>query len=77
MPLAQVVQLDPTHAFIALLPHAYYFRLTDTRRNALMLDRYLRAASSVPIFEVRYRPGLQNISTVLDEIERRILGVVT
>jgi hypothetical protein len=77
LPLAQVVRLDPTIAFVALLPHAYYFRLADTRRNALMLDRYLRVASSVPIFEVNFRPGLRNVSTVLDAIERRVLGVVT
>ena len=39
-----------------------------------MLDRYLRLASSVPTFEVRYRPGLGDIHAVLDEVEDRILG---
>ena len=39
-----------------------------------MLDRYLRIASSVPTFELRYRPGLGDISAVLDEVEAHILG---
>jgi hypothetical protein len=39
-----------------------------------MLDRYLRLASSVPTFDVRYRPGLGHISAVVDEIEERTQG---
>ena len=42
-----------------------------------MLDRYLRVASSVPTFDVRYRPGLGHISAVLDEIEKRVRWCVT
>jgi hypothetical protein len=38
-----------------------------------MLDRYMRLASSVPTFEVRYRPGLGEIAAVLDEVEDRVL----
>ena len=65
---------EPTAAFAALLPHAYYFRLSDTSRKALMLDRYLRLASSVPTFDLRYRPGFDTINVVLDEIEARVLA---
>jgi hypothetical protein len=72
-PLADVRRLAPTDAFTALLPHAYYFRLSDPARNALMLDRYLHVASSVPTFDVRYRPGLGHLSAVLDEIEQRVM----
>ena len=74
VPLVRIRRLDPTDAFTALLPHAYYFRLSDPARKALMLDRYLRLGSSVPTFEVRYRPGLGDIHAVLDEVEARILG---
>jgi hypothetical protein len=70
--LIDVRRLAPTDAFTALLPHAYYFRLSDQARNALMLDRYLHVASSVPTFYVRYRLGLGHISAVLDEIEERV-----
>jgi hypothetical protein len=72
--LIRITRLEPTDAFIALLPHAYYFGLTDPARKALMLDRYLRLASSAPTFDIRYRPGLSNISAVLDAIERRVLA---
>jgi hypothetical protein len=67
-----VRRLEPAAAFTALLPHAYYFRLSDSDRNAAMLDRYLRLASSVRTFEVRYRRGFDHLSAVLDEIEDRV-----
>ena len=73
MPLVRITRLEPTDAFVGLLPHAYYFGLSDPARKALMLDRYLRLASSVPTFEVRYRPGLGHIAAVLDEVEARVL----
>jgi hypothetical protein len=70
--LVDTTQLAPTDAFTALLPHAYYFHLSDPIRKAAMLDRYMRLASSVSTFDVRYRPGLAHISAVLDEIEDRL-----
>ena len=75
--LVDVTRLKPTDAFTALLPHAYYFTLSDPTRMAQMIDRYLRLASSVAAFDVRYRPGLAHSSAVLDEIERRVLAGVT
>ena len=74
LPLVRITRLEPADTFIALLPHAYYFQLSDPARKALMLDRYLRLAASVPTFEVRYRPGLRDIPAVLDEVEARVLG---
>jgi hypothetical protein len=74
VPLVRITRLEPSDAFVGLLPHAYYFGLSDQGRKALMLDRYLRLASSVPTFEVRYRPGLGDIAAVLDEVEARIVG---
>ena len=69
----RVRRLRPTDAFVGLLPHAYSFGLSDPARKAVMLDRYLRLASSVPTFDVRYRPGLGDIAEVLDEVEARVL----
>jgi hypothetical protein len=74
LPLVRITRLEPPDAFIALLPHAYYFRLSDPARKALMLDRYLRLSSSVPTFDVRYRFGLGDVSAVVDEIEQRVLA---
>jgi hypothetical protein len=72
-PLVDVRRLQPIDAFTALVPHAYCFRLSDSDRKALMLDRYLRLASSVPTFEVRYAAGIDHIEVVLDELEDRAL----
>jgi hypothetical protein len=72
-PLVDVRRLQPIDAFTALVPHAYCFRLSDSDRKALMLDRYLRLASSVPTFEVHYAAGIDHIEGVLDELEDRAL----
>lgn len=69
-----ISRLRPADAFTALLPHAYYFRLSEPRRNALMTDRYLRLAASIPVFEIRYRRGLDRLASVLDAVEERILA---
>ena len=39
-----------------------------------MFERYLRLASSVLTFDVRYRRGLGHLSAVLDEIEAGLAG---
>jgi hypothetical protein len=72
-PLVDVKRLQPVDAFTALVPHAYCFKLSDSDRNAVMLDRYLRLASSVPTFEVRYLADLDHVDAVLDELEERAL----
>jgi len=72
-PLAAVARLEPAGAFTALLPHAYYFTLSDPTRKAQMIDRYLRLASSVATFDVSYRTGLDHSSAVLDEIVTRVV----
>jgi hypothetical protein len=73
-PAVRIIALEPTATFAALLPHAYYFQLSDTARKAVMLDRYLRLASSVPTFAARYRRDLDNVPVLLDAIEARVLA---
>jgi hypothetical protein len=72
--LVDVERLAPVDAFTALVPHAYCFRLSDADRKSRMLDRYLRLASSVPAFDVRYAAGIDHIDVVLAELEERALG---
>jgi hypothetical protein len=77
LPRARVVRIalrEPSAAVAALLPHAYYFQLSDTARKALMLDRYLQVASSVQTFSLRYRRGLDHLTVVLDAIEQQLLA---
>ena len=73
-PAVCIIAQEPTATFAALLPHAYYFQFSDTARKVVMLDRYLRLASSVPTFAARYRRGLDNVPVVLDAIEERVLA---
>ena len=72
--VVRIARLEPTAAFVALLPHAYYFRLSDAAQKARMLDRYLQLASAVTTFELRYRRGLEMVSVVLDALEERVLA---
>jgi hypothetical protein len=73
-PLVEIERLAAAEAFTALLPHAYYFRLSDTTRNAALVDRYLWLASVMPTFEVRYRPGLAHLAGILDAFEQRMIA---
>jgi hypothetical protein len=72
-PLVDVERLPSAGAFTAILPHAYYFRLSDGPRNAMLVDRYLQLVSSVPTFEVRFKPGLDHLAGVLEAVEERVL----
>jgi hypothetical protein len=67
--------LPPSAAFRALLPHAYCFSLSDVERKRLMLDRYLSVSTQVPVFEIRFRPGLDVLPVILDGIEQAMIGV--
>jgi hypothetical protein len=76
--LPEGVVIEPlprSAAFRALLPHAYCFSLADVERKRLMLDRYLGVSAHVPVFEIRFRPGLDVLPAVLDRIEQAIIGV--
>jgi hypothetical protein len=64
----RIRQLSSTRAFLDVLAHAYCFSLRDAERKQIMMRHYLDLASRVPIFEVRFRPGLKTLSTVLDGI---------
>ncbi len=69
-PLVEVVRLPSVRAFSAVLPHAYCFALDEPQQTRTMLRHYLHLAAAVPVFDVRFRPGLDHFERVLDEIER-------
>ena len=62
-------RLPPHEAFVALLPNAYWFTLADQRRKRLMIDHYLDLSKTVPVFDLRFRPGFERLDAVLDSIE--------
>lgn len=63
-------RLSPNQAFPALLTHAYCFSLQDMKRKGCMMQHYLDLAMRVPVFEIRFQSGLENLSAIMDEIER-------
>lgn len=63
-------RFPPARAFLALLEHAYCFRLEDQWRTQRMMRQYLRLTASVPTFEVRFPSRLTRLPHLLDRIER-------
>ena len=75
--LVEVERLGQAKAFPLVLPHAYCFTLRDPQRKSLMMRQYLTLLSYVPVFRLRFRPGLENLEGIVDAIERAVgsLGV--
>jgi hypothetical protein len=67
-----VSRLAPSDAFLALLTHAYCYSLEDVDRHREMIDHYLDAARSVPVYRVIFEPGLDRLPATLDAIESEI-----
>lgn len=65
-----IERLRPTAALPALLAHAYCFSLEDPDLKRRMVERYMALAARVPVFALRFRPGFEWISRVLDQVER-------
>jgi hypothetical protein len=53
----------------ALLTHAYCFSVKNLTRKRRTVGNYLKMIGRVPTYEIRFRPGLQHLSQVLDAIE--------
>jgi hypothetical protein len=66
--------LPPSSAFRAVLPHAFCFSLQDPQCKRRMTEHYLRLVGRVPCFAIRFRPGLEGLSRIMDLIERRVMG---
>jgi hypothetical protein len=71
-PNLEIRSFSPTDAFSLLLYHAHCFSDRDEERRRLMLERYLELVARVPVFRIRYRPGLARLPALLDEIERAV-----
>jgi hypothetical protein len=60
--------LPPSQAFTALLPHGHESPLADGDRLRRSLERYLDLVASVPVIEVRLRPGLSRLPEVAGKL---------
>jgi len=73
-PPAEITRLSGSRALTGVMTHAYYFELRDAQRKARMVQHYLDLIARVPVFEVRFQPGFDKFSAVLDAVERTILA---
>lgn len=66
----EAVRLLPLQAFPAVLPYAVCFGLGEVERRRSMMATYLELSARVPIFEIRFRPGLEHLPEILDNVEQ-------
>ncbi len=67
-----VRNLSPTEAFSAMLSHAWSFALQNGERKRLMISHYLELAARIPVFDISFPTGLENLSATLDAIEQLV-----
>jgi hypothetical protein len=56
-------------AIPALLTHAYCFSLQQAIFKRRMMEHYLELMAKVPVFAIRFRPGLERLAAIADAIE--------
>ncbi len=71
----RIRRMPSNQAFLDVLAHAYCFSLQDAERKRSMMRNYLDLVSRIPVFEVRFRAGLNLLPTVLDDIGQLISNV--
>ena len=69
-----VRRLSPADAVTSLLPHAYFVSLRDEEKKARMVRAYLELAGLVPVYELSFPAGLDELPAVMDELERIVLA---
>jgi len=67
--LVEVEKLPPAQAFDAVFAHAYYFSLEQDGVKTRMVAQYLQLVAQVPVFEVRFKRGLEHLPTVMRALE--------
>jgi hypothetical protein len=72
-----IEQLEPAQAFAPVLTHAHEFDPSNLDRRRRMLQTYLELLDVVPVYDVRFRPGVEHFPRILDAIVASLgLGAV-
>lgn len=71
----EVRKIPSIEVFRTILPYCQPFTLGDPSLKRRMVEQYLQLSAVVPTFELRFRPGLRELPTVLDAIERTVASV--
>jgi hypothetical protein len=62
-------RLEGGAAFAAILAHAHCFDPDDPATRRRVLENYLEVAAKVPVYSLRFAPGLGALPRMLDSIE--------
>ena len=68
----EVHRLASAAAFTAALTHAYCFTLRDPRWKERTVAHYLDLVRRIPVFQVRFRAGLDTLPAIMDAIEQAV-----
>jgi len=66
------VRLPSSSSWTALLAHGYWFDASDPDHRSRLIRHYLDIAAFVPVYELRFVPGLDRLDAVLDCIETAV-----
>jgi hypothetical protein len=69
-PNLSIRRLSSSEAFSAVLDHSCCFSPLGGERKRRMINNYLELAARVPIVQVSFKPGFENLPAILDGIER-------
>ena len=70
-------QLSASQAFRSVLLHAHFFNLSSTELKRKMLASYMQLTSLLPVVEIHFQPGFDQLPILLDEIENILNKVST
>jgi hypothetical protein len=67
-----VRRLSSGEALAAVLSHAWCFAILEAERKRRMINHYLELVARIPIFDVCFHSGLENLPAILDAIEQTL-----
>jgi hypothetical protein len=70
--VVESARLAPNQAFLKVLAHAYCFSLDDPERKRLMITNYIELVTRVPVYEVAFEVGINNVPAILDCVEQLV-----
>jgi hypothetical protein len=59
-----------SHVRTTALSHAYCYSLQHAAFKRRMVEHYLDLVARVPVFEIRFRPGLEQLPALADMVEQ-------
>jgi len=62
-------KLTADEAIHAVLSHAWCFSLADEERKRKMMTNYLDLVAAIPVFEIPFHAGLNNLSALVDALQ--------